>query len=275
MKLYNNNIISFPKTGTRFLDEKLTYTGELNYVDLFTNEKYKDKPLYIIFRNPKDNLIGAINVALGYTPTLKETMENMLLNEDSHFNTNRFQMLNLYSKFNPNVTFVELNYLNNFLEHIVKISPFTKNNHRTDITVTEEDIINQEPYLWGLLEVIMRPEISLYHPLTRGKNTYIPIPTVNGVNDQVIINKSRTTSVTFSGNVEGTVYNWSNNNTAIGLEASGVGNIPSFVTTNNGSYTPISSTITITPTKTNGSVSCSGSLVTFTITVNPTIKSLI
>ena len=177
MKLYNDNIISFPKTGTKFLDEKLTFTDELTYEDLFTNEKYKDKPLYIIIRNPKDNLIGAINVSLRYdpTPTLKETMENMLLNEDPHFNTNRFEMLNLYSKFNPNVTFVELNYLNNFLEHIVKISPFTKNNRRTHITVTEEDIINQEPYLWGLLKVIMKPEIHLYHVLRSGKNVYIPI----------------------------------------------------------------------------------------------------
>ena len=175
MKLYNDNIISFPKTGTKFLDEKLTFTDELTYEDLFTNEKYKDKPLYIIIRNPKDNLIGAINVSLRYdpTPTLKETMENMLLNEDPHFNTNRFEMLNLYSKFNPNVTFVELNNLNNFLEHIVKISPFIKNNHRTHITVTEEDIINQEPYLWGLLKVIMKPEIHLYHVLRSGKNIYI------------------------------------------------------------------------------------------------------
>jgi hypothetical protein len=180
MKLYNDNIISFPKTGTKFLGERLTLTDELTYEDLFTNEKYKDKPLYIIIRNPKDNLISAINVSLRYdpTPTLKETMENMLLNEDPHFNTNRFQMLNLYSKFNPNLTFVELIYLNNFLEHIIDVRTFTKTNHRTDIMVTEKDIIDQEPYLWGLLNIIMKPEINLYHILRSGKNIYIPIKTL-------------------------------------------------------------------------------------------------
>ena len=139
-------------------------------------EKYKDKSFYIIIRNPKDNLISAINVSLGYeyNPTLKQTMEDILLNKDVHFNTNRFQMLNLYCKFNPNVTFVELIHLNNFLEHIIGVRTFTKNNHRTYITVTEKDIINQEPYLWGLLNIIMKPEIHLYHVLRSGKNIYIP-----------------------------------------------------------------------------------------------------
>ena len=95
-----------------------------------------------------------------------------------------------------------------------------------------------------------------------------PIPTVNAVANQTICVGGSTTLVTPTGNVAGTVYNWTSSNTAIGLAANGTGNIPSFVTTNTGN-TPISSTITITPTYTNGSVSCSGAPITFTITVNP------
>jgi gliding motility-associated-like protein len=95
-----------------------------------------------------------------------------------------------------------------------------------------------------------------------------PIPTVNAVANQAICVGGNSTLVTPTGNVVGTVYNWTSSNTAIGLAASGTGNIPSFVTTNAGN-TPISSTITITPTYTNGSVSCSGAPITFTITVNP------
>jgi gliding motility-associated-like protein len=95
-----------------------------------------------------------------------------------------------------------------------------------------------------------------------------PIPTVNAVANQTICVGGSTTLVTPTGNVVGTVYNWTSSNTAIGLAASGTGNIPSFVTINTGN-TPISSTITITPTYTNGGVSCSGAPITFTITVNP------
>jgi gliding motility-associated-like protein len=98
--------------------------------------------------------------------------------------------------------------------------------------------------------------------------TVNPIPTVNGVNNQVICNGSTTTGVTFTGNVVGTVYNWSNTNTAIGLGASGVGNIPSFVTTNTTNAT-ISGTITATPVYTNAGLGCTGTPTTFTIAVNP------
>ena len=94
-----------------------------------------------------------------------------------------------------------------------------------------------------------------------------PIPTVNAVPNQTVCN-SASASVNFSGAVAGTVYNWTNNNTAIGLGASGSGNI-SFTATNPGTA-PITGTITVTPSYTNGGTTCLGTPVMFTITVNPT-----
>ena len=72
-----------------------------------------------------------------------------------------------------------------------------------------------------------------------------------------------------SNNTGGTTtYAWTNNNIAIGLGASGVGNIPSFTATNSG-LIPSVATIQVTPTFSNGGVSCVGSILTFSITVNP------
>jgi trimeric autotransporter adhesin len=99
--------------------------------------------------------------------------------------------------------------------------------------------------------------------------TMNPIPTVNPVTNQVVCNNASTTSVTFSGAVVGTVYNWTNDNTTIGLAASGAGNIASFVAINTGT-TPVTATITVTPSYTNGGTTCTGTPVSFTITVNPT-----
>ena len=99
--------------------------------------------------------------------------------------------------------------------------------------------------------------------------TVNPTPTVNAVSNQVICNGSNTTAVAFSGAVTGTVYSWTNNTTSIGLAASGTGNIASFAAVNTGT-TPVTATITVTPSYTNGGVTCTGTPTTFTITVNPT-----
>ncbi|MFM1947793.1 MAG: hypothetical protein RL207_2076, partial [Bacteroidota bacterium] len=99
--------------------------------------------------------------------------------------------------------------------------------------------------------------------------TVNPIPTVNSVANQVKCNGSLSDAITFAGLVGGTTFNWSNNNPAINLGASGTGNIPSF-TVSNATNTPIVATITVTPNYPFAGTTCTGNPITFTITVNPT-----
>ena len=61
---------------------------------------------------------------------------------------------------------------------------------------------------------------------------------------------------------------WTNDNTDIGLAASGTGNIPSFTATNS-TTGPITANITVTSVYTYNDVSCEGESETFSITVNP------
>jgi gliding motility-associated-like protein len=89
-------------------------------------------------------------------------------------------------------------------------------------------------------------------------------PTVTAPTSQTICASASTTAITFTG--AATTYNWTNSNTAIGLGANGTGNIPSFVGSNTGT-TPISGTITVTPT----SGTCLGIVQSFTITINPSV----
>ena len=99
--------------------------------------------------------------------------------------------------------------------------------------------------------------------------TVNPIPTVNDPLDQVICNGSPSNGIIFNGLVSGTIYNWSNSNTTIGLGSIAIGNIPSFTGENSGT-SPVTGTITITPSFTNASTTCFGSPQTMTISVNPT-----
>ncbi len=93
--------------------------------------------------------------------------------------------------------------------------------------------------------------------------TVNPTPTVDPIAD---IEECAGTaiSVTFTGAVGGTQYDWTNTNTGIGLAANGTGNIASFNGVNAGA-TPIVGTVTVTPTA-NG---CVGVSEDFTITINP------
>ena len=84
-------------------------------------------------------------------------------------------------------------------------------------------------------------------------------PTVNQPAD-VTACANTVVNVPFTGSA-GATFSWTNNNTAIGLGASGTGNI-NFTTANVGAIT--TGTITVTPI--NG---CNGQPVTFDITVNP------
>ena len=97
--------------------------------------------------------------------------------------------------------------------------------------------------------------------------TVINTATVNTVDDLKFCADDNTGNINFTGNADS--FHWTNDNTAIGLAASGTGNIASFIATNT-TDTTISATITVTPRNSDNSVDCDGTPETFTITVNPT-----
>ena len=96
--------------------------------------------------------------------------------------------------------------------------------------------------------------------------TVNPTPSVDDPGDQSLCHNENASAVTFSGTA--TSYNWTNNNTSIGLAANGTGNIAPFTATNTGSTSQVA-TITVTPVYSNNGVDCSGTQEIFTITVNP------
>jgi hypothetical protein len=93
-------------------------------------------------------------------------------------------------------------------------------------------------------------------------NTQIPGP-------QVACPGETVGGFNISGSVNGSVYSWTNDNPAIGLQASGTGNIMPFVAVNN-TFTPLSATVLLTAFFSADGVACPGTPQTFTISVNPT-----
>ncbi len=95
--------------------------------------------------------------------------------------------------------------------------------------------------------------------------TVNPTPSVTQPINQTLCKNSSTVAITFTGAINGTTFNWTNSNTAIGLAASGSGNIPSFIVNSNGPNTTVA-TITVTPVAN----ACLGIPKSFIITVHPT-----
>ncbi|RFS24698.1 PKD domain-containing protein [Chitinophaga silvatica] len=94
--------------------------------------------------------------------------------------------------------------------------------------------------------------------------TVNPVPVLNGVSDQILCANNQTMLVEFISAVTGTVGNWTNDNTSIGLAAAGTGNIAAFTAINN-SIDPVTATVTVTPVA-NG---CSGTAIQYSYTINP------
>ncbi len=104
--------------------------------------------------------------------------------------------------------------------------------------------------------------------------TINPSAQVNIVPNQTICNNSNTNPILFTttNTLGTTVYNWTNNNPSIGLSANGSGDIGSFIAVNN-TFSPITATVTVTPTITYNGISCIGNPEQISITVNPSAQA--
>ncbi|RYY40208.1 MAG: hypothetical protein EOO08_07700 [Chitinophagaceae bacterium] len=99
--------------------------------------------------------------------------------------------------------------------------------------------------------------------------TVNPTPAINTVSDQSLCAGTNTAAVNFVSSVAQTTVSWTNNNTSIGLNATGTGNIASFVARNN---TGVMQTATINAVAV--AENCASEPFSFTIAVAPSAGSI-
>jgi gliding motility-associated-like protein len=97
-----------------------------------------------------------------------------------------------------------------------------------------------------------------------------PIPVVDPIANQNVCNGDPILASNFTSSPTGSVFDWTNSNTSIGLASSGSGNTPAFNAIN-ATGSSISGTISVIPTF-NG---CVGNALTFSITVNDQLNATI
>lgn len=143
-----------------------------------------------------------------------------------------------------------------------------------------QNLTNVTPAMAGMYSVVVQ-SASCTTPSQQVSLKVNTKPTIDAIAAQTACNgtlktinftgtagREYTTATTFTE--INTVYNWTNDNPAIGLPASGTGNI-SFTPTNTGN-TPIIANISVTA---KGATGCDATTVNFSITVNPDTKIIL
>ena len=107
---------------------------------------------------------------------------------------------------------------------------------------------------------------------SNGSSSHLVNPTPNVVatpSAQTICSGENITPILNSGNVAGTIYNWTRDNTVdvTGIASPGTSDISGSLT--NTTNAPVTVTFTITPSYTNAGVTCTGAAKTATVVVNP------
>ena len=119
----------------------------------------------------------------------------------------------------------------------------------------------------NIIPVYSFNNVSCYGANQSAIISVLPIPVVNQPPNVVVCNNTNTGNINFSGNA--TNVSWSNPNPLIGIGASGVGNIPSFIANNNG-ISQSSTTITLNPEIIQNGLVCNGNPTSFNMVINPT-----
>jgi hypothetical protein len=99
--------------------------------------------------------------------------------------------------------------------------------------------------------------------------TILPLPMISALGNQTLCPGVASSAVNFSASLNNSTFTWTNNNTSIGLGASGNGNIPSFAILNS---TLSTQTANITVIANSGA--CEGPSQSFTIAALPTPQIL-
>ena len=243
----DGNIPSFASVNTSFA----SIVANITVTPTYTNNGIScDGPseIFIITVNPTAEVVEISNQIL-CNQEISEAVSFSTVNTDgvtSYSWTNDNTTTGLAASGNGNISaFTVSNSFNNAIVSNITVTPTYTNNG-----------------------------ISCDGPSETFSITVNPTAQVDAVVDQFLCNGESTESVLFTTtNTDGaTTYNWTNDNTTIGLPiAGGTGDIGSFVVTNDTSESQ-TATFVVTPIYTNGGISCEGQTETFTISVNPTAQ---
>ena len=134
--------------------------------------------------------------------------------------------------------------------------------------ITLNNTISTQSAAFNVTPIFVNNNVTCLGPNENFSISIAPTPSVYPLSNISVCNGTQVPQTILSGPVSGTIFNWSNSNTLISLNSSGVGDVPSFIASNLTAI-PQFSTVTVSPMIQEGNVQCFGASEDYFITVNP------
>ena len=134
--------------------------------------------------------------------------------------------------------------------------------------ITTNNTMGVKNSTFTLTPIFINNSVSCSGPSQSFVISVLPSPDVYLLSDIIVCNGIQVPQKIVAGSISGTIFNWQNSNTAISLNSSGIGNVPSFNATNLTAVQQFSS-VSVTPMIQQSGIQCFGAIESYLITVNP------
>jgi hypothetical protein len=192
--VYNENIISHSKCGTRYLNDQFNNHNnplQIEAIKLIEGLDF-NKIKWVIIRDPFDHFLSAVDTLSNnfkYMSKLHnvkpeddlflEVLRTLLMGDDDHWSPSFFKHIYILSK-KVNLTLVHLKDLSNFMENEIKLSPVLyskKHSSRNGDNGNEIKMKIDEHYpkMSNIISKLLKDELYFYNKLIIENKIFKPI----------------------------------------------------------------------------------------------------
>jgi len=174
-KVYNGNILTQCKCGSRFLDNIFGKSYETVSLNSLLDDEYKNKFNTVIIRDPYEHLLSAISQTYGRYGTIENHLFNLSRGYDTHWNPNLYNYLYIYALKNK-ITILHLKDLTNYIKNVLKLGGHVALKDHQTVKITDETFINDinknNNEIWTHLQHLLKIEYSFYNRLIKENEVY-------------------------------------------------------------------------------------------------------
>jgi hypothetical protein len=176
-KIYNENILTQSKCGSRFLDSVFGKSNETISLNSLLDDEFKNVFSVVIIRDPYEHLLSAISTTYGMYETIENQLFNLSRGNDPHWKPNLYKYLYIYGLKNK-ITILHLKDLTNYIKDVLNLGIHINQINFQTVKITDkifiDYIIENNKEIWDFLESLMATEYLFYYKLLEENQVYQP-----------------------------------------------------------------------------------------------------